>query len=280
MPDPVNLAFAFNLPPAEALAYFRAKGYRVNPDGWAAVEATAHAKAFTVARVAAVDVLQDLRDAVSRALAEGTTFAEFQQTLIPQLKAKGWWGKDPQTGAQLGSPHRLATIFRTNLQTSYMEGRWRGLMDHVDRRPWFQYVAILDSRTRPYHRLLNGKVFRYDDPFWTTHRPPISWNCRCRIRALADRDLARQNLTPESGAGRMSQYDVTAQGYPQPQASYHDPVSGREVRTDVGWGYDRNQGWTPPEGKYAPELRGLVGEIEAGEEALITASIERKKGGG
>lgn len=257
MPEPVNLAFAFTLTPAAALDYFRAKGYLINPDGWAAIEAETHAKAFTVARVAALDVLQDIKTAVDKALADGTTFEEFQQTLTPKLKAAGWWGKDA-SGVQLGSPHRLSTIFRTNLQTSYMEGRWQGLMDNVDDRPWFQYVAIIDSRTRPMHRLLNGKVFRYDDPFWQRIRPPISWNCRCRFRALSDADLQRKGITPESGAGRISQQDVMAQGYPQPQASYHDPVSGQEVRTDVGWGYDRNTGWTPDPARYDSDLRELL----------------------
>ena len=64
-----------------------------------------------------------------------------------------------------------------------MEGRWRGLMDNVENRPWIEYVAILDSRTRPGHRALNGKVFRYDD---------------------------------RSGAR-------IGQGYRQPQAGCHDP---------------------------------------------------------
>ena len=82
--------------------------------------------------------------------------------LIPKMKALGWWGKD-ERGVQLGSPHRLSTIFRTNAQTNYMEGRWRGLMENVDNRPCIEYVAILDSRTRPRHRPLNGKVFCCDD---------------------------------------------------------------------------------------------------------------------
>ena len=78
------------------------------------------------------------------------------------MQALGWWGKD-ERGVQLGSPHRLSTIFRTNAQTNYMEGRWRGLMENVDNRPCIEYVAILDSRTRPRHRPLNGKVFCCDD---------------------------------------------------------------------------------------------------------------------
>lgn len=257
MPEPVNLAFAFGLPPEKALEYFRAKGYQVNPDGWAAVQAAANAKAFTVARVASVDILQDIRTEIDKALANGTTFADFRRTLEPTLKAKGWWGKD-EKGVQLGSPHRLSNIFRTNTQVAYMEGRVRGLLENVDDRPWWKYQAVLDSRTRPAHRALSGKVFRYDDPFWKTHTPPLGWSCRCRIVALSDDNLEREGITPESGAGRMVYRDVDVQGYPQPQAGYRDPMTGEEVRTDVGWGHDRTQAWTPDTKAYQPDLAQII----------------------
>jgi hypothetical protein len=146
-----------------------------------------------------------------------------------------------------------------------MEGRWRGLMENVDNRPWIEYVAILDSRTRPGHRALNGKVFRYDDPFWRTHRPPLGWNCRCRIRALNDRDLERRGITPDQGEGNLKQYTPEAQGYRQPQAGYVDPRTGTETRTDIGWGYDRLEGWTPPPGRYDPGLRPLLERVTQAE---------------
>lgn len=94
----------------------------------------AHAKAFAVAKVARLDILQDIRNAVDRALADGTTF-DIRDNLTPLLKAKGWWGRDPVTGAQMGSPHRLETIYRTNLQTAYMAGRHKDFRENADDRP-------------------------------------------------------------------------------------------------------------------------------------------------
>ena len=95
------------------------------------------------------------------------------------LQTKGWWGRqenvDTDTGevsqVQLGSPWRLQTIYRTNLQTAYMAGRFQSQLENIDDRPYWQYVAILDGRTRPSHRAMNGKVFRYDDPFWGSFYP-------------------------------------------------------------------------------------------------------------
>ena len=43
------------------------------------------------------DVLQDIREAIDRALAEGRTFDQFREELTPLLKEKGWWGKAQMT---------------------------------------------------------------------------------------------------------------------------------------------------------------------------------------
>jgi hypothetical protein len=65
------------------------------------------------------------------------------------------------------------------------------------RRPYWQYIAVNDKRTRPAHRALNGLIFRADDPFWDTWFPPNGYRCRCGFRTLAERDLDRQDLKVE-----------------------------------------------------------------------------------
>ena len=109
---------------------------------------------------------------------------------------------------QLGSPRRLETIYRTNLQSAYMQGRWQQMVTNAKAAPWWRYVAILDGRTRPTHKALAGRVFRYDDPLWQTHFPPCGFNCRCRAVALTDRDLARLGIQPESSDGRIVKREV------------------------------------------------------------------------
>ena len=176
-----DLKYAFGLPPEKAVDYFKSKGYAFSWD-WQDTWQEAHAKAFTVAKVMRMDVLQDIRDALQKSLDEGTTFSQFKKELTPKLQANGWWGKKlvgDEEGAkqvQLGSPYRLNTIYRTNMQTAYMAGREQAQADNVQARPFWQYVAVLDARTRPSHRLLNGKVFRSDDPFWNTMYPPNGFN--------------------------------------------------------------------------------------------------------
>ncbi len=74
---------------------------------------------------------------------------------------------------QLGSPRRLALIYNVNTRVAYNAGRYTQMMNNTDTHPFWQYVAVMDSRTRPSHSTLNGLVFRYDDPFWKTL--PTQW---------------------------------------------------------------------------------------------------------
>ncbi len=56
----IDLSHAIGLPPAKAIEYFESKGYAMGFK-WQDVWAEAHARAFTVAGVMKVDVLQDVR---------------------------------------------------------------------------------------------------------------------------------------------------------------------------------------------------------------------------
>ncbi|MCD4501099.1 phage minor head protein [Chromobacterium vaccinii] len=269
----VDLAYCMKLPPENAIQYLKNKGHAITWD-WEELWQDAQAQAFTVAKVTRLDILQDIRDAVEKALAEGKTVAWFKKELTPVLKAKGWWGKqevlDEDTGevreVQLGSPRRLETIYRTNLQTAYMAGRWQTQIENVDDRPYWMYVAIRDSKTRPSHRALHGKVFRYDDPFWQSYYTPNGWGCRCRIVALSADDLEARGIQVESSAGRLGTALRTVSeqtGEQREVATFRtiDPVTRREVSVspDVGWSYNPGAAsWTPDLARYTGDLAELA----------------------
>ncbi|MFV2030292.1 phage minor head protein [Neisseria sp. S1] len=190
--NPEDIKAIFGLEPEAAVEYLKQKGVTVSWD-WQDMLDDAHATAFTVAKTAGMDVANDIYDAVVKAAENGLTLEQFNQQLPPVLQAKGWWGRvqtaNPDTGeaqtVQLGSPHRLKTIYLTNMQSAYMAGRYAEMMDSVDTHPYWQYVAINDSRTRESHRLLHGKVYEATDPVWNTMYPPLDFRCRCRVRPLS-----------------------------------------------------------------------------------------------
>ncbi len=245
-----HLRAAMALEPKDAVAYFRSKGYKIT-DQWQEMVPGAHATSFTVAKAMRMDILEDIRTGVDEALAEGLTEREFIKRLAPKLKAKGWWGKETwkdgqgeDRDVQLGSVHRLKTIFRANIGSAYMAGRYRRQLAAVNERPYWQYVAVMDSRTRPSHAILNGKVFRWDDPIWQYIYPPNGWGCRCLVRNITERRLRQEGLVAESGEDyvQLVQREIGVSRETGEVFTVEHPVitlpNGRSMSPDPGWGYN------------------------------------------
>lgn len=243
----VNLKTIFKLSPALAIKYFKNKNNKFSWD-WYELWQDAHKKSFTVAKVMREHILNDIKFALEDALAEGKTFKDFQKELKPILQKKGWWGEqivvDKKGNAeviQLGSVYRLKTIYSVNMQTAYQTGRYKTQMENVDNRPYWEYVAVMDASTRPEHAMLNGLIFRYDDPFWKSFYPPNGWRCRCRVNALSDYNMKNNNLLPNSSTGTLSEEMALVSkksGEYKPVTVYTDPLTGKKISPDVGWSHN------------------------------------------
>jgi len=193
------------LPPRDAIAYFRSKG--LTPSfAWQDVWQEEHARAFAVAKMANLELLEITRQAVDQALADGQTFEQFKAGLKPHLQAAGWWGRqemtDPLTGetkmVQLGSDRRLRTIFDMNVRTARAHGNWQRIERSKRAFPYLMYIAVGgrsgDGRTRLQHREWHGTCLPVDDPWWDTHYPPCGWNCRCATQSLTRRMMETRGL--------------------------------------------------------------------------------------
>lgn len=216
-----DIGHSISLPPEDAIRFLQAKGAQVTGN-WTEWLDGQHARAVTVANVAKLDVLQDIQTSLGKALKDGQTLQQWKDGLIPELQRKGWWRREGTT-AQLQAagrvdaegviakgltPHRLKTIYQTNMQSAYMAGRYAQMIEQAEERPYWQYVAILDSKTRPAHRALNGKVFRYDDAGWGVFYPPNGFNCRCRVRNFTPSDIERRQIPVGSTEGKLRQVQV------------------------------------------------------------------------
>ena len=270
----LDLTYLFGLPPEKAIEYLKGKGFAISFD-WHEMLDSVHAREFTVAKAARLDVLQTIRDALVKSLNDGETFRTFQQQLTPELQKLGWWGRqevlNEATGelrnVQLGSAYRLRTIYEANLQSAYSAGRWQGQFKNRVARPMLQYIAVLDGRTRPAHRALHGTIAPIDSPFWRYFYPPNGWRCRCRVRALAQ-DQAVTMVKNGQGIWvqdkGLSFNDVLIPGTNNETArvavyqGIDDFGKGFTVSPDLGWsnnpGLDR---WQPQLGKYDPAIRSL-----------------------
>ena len=211
-----TLALNLTLPPKDAVAFFDAKGNALTWS-WLDMLREDHDLAFTVAKATSDEVLGAIRTQVAKAINQGQTFAEFKRTLKPTLQDLGWWGRqevlDGDTGelttVQLGSDRRLRTIYSTNIQTAYMAGRYKRMVSNAVDRPFWKYVAIMDGRTRPKHRELNGKVFRWDDPIWRVIYPPNGFGCRCRVVAMTEDEFKASGIELSNSDGMIVTRTVT-----------------------------------------------------------------------
>lgn len=252
-----ELSAIFKKAPKEAARYLAQKR-RQPSEGWETVSAQAHQHAFTVAQTTGFDVLGDIKDALARARDEGWSVKQFQDNLKPMLQAKGWWGKaiDPDTGEILrtypnsskpvryGSSARLRLVYDTNMATSYAAGRRERQLATAKLFPYWRYVAVMDGRTRPTHRRLNGQVWPADHPLWTVNYPPQGFRCRCTVQALRQADIDRAGLRVQDSAGDFVERQV--------------PVnSGRDLMTVRGWkARDGREFWPDPGFDTAPGALG------------------------
>ena len=242
----VELKALFKLTPAMAVKYLRNKKNAFSWD-WYDLWQEAHNKSFTIAKAMREDILNDIRSALDKSLSEGKTFQEFQKELKPTLQKKGWWGEvvivDKDGTAekvQLGSMHRLKTIYSVNMQSAYQTGRYNTQLENVDNRPYWEYVAVMDASTRPEHAMLNGLIYRYDDPFWNSFYPPNGWRCRCRVNALSEYNIKNRNFTVSSSDGQLSQEMRLVSkktGELKPVTVYTDNLTGKRIAPDVGWSH-------------------------------------------
>lgn len=258
------------LPPEEAVQYFQQKGFAVGFD-YRDVWQAQHQAAFTVAKVMQLDLLQDIRAEVDRALAEGTTLRDFQQRLTPTLQAKGWWGRkeqlDPLTGntseVQLGSPRRLKTIYDINLRTAHSEGQWERIQARKDAFPYLEYDGNNSEHPRLDHSGWDGLTLPVDHPFWLAHFPVKAYGCKCRAIPRTGRQVERSGKT----IGPAPKV---------PSEPYVNPRTGEVQQIPAGVHPSFHY---PPGGRRAGLARHLVEKLEAAPPAVTKASIADLVGG-
>lgn len=186
MPDQLPQPTPFAVNPEEAIRFLRDK-LRMPTATWTDLWQEMHARAFVVAGAQSDALLADFHDAVTRALSEGRTLAQFRDDFDRIVAAHGWSYKGSRGW-------RSAVIFNTNLRMAYATGQWKRIERVKAQRPYLRYVAVMDNRTRPLHRAWHNTVLPVDHPWWDENFPPNGWNCRCSIHQLSERDLKRLGL--------------------------------------------------------------------------------------
>ncbi len=222
-----GMAAVFRRPFAEQVAFFRNKLGRLVPTSrWDDLSHAAHDRAFAVAGAMKADLLADLAAAVDRAITEGKGLEAFRKEFMATIERRGWKGFTGDETARRRA-WRTRIIYTTNAATSYAAGRNAQLAEAG--YPFLVYRHN-DSvaHPRPLHVSWDGLTLPAGHEFWSTHKPPNGWGCRCYLVGARSAEGARRlggepDKTPPSGWDQI------------------DAKTGAPVGIDQGWGYAPGQ---------------------------------------
>lgn len=193
---------ATSLPFGEQIAFFRRK-LNLPTSAWTDVYTREHDYAFVVAGANRDALVQDFRQAVEKAIADGATLEDFRKDFDRIVASHGW-------SYNGGRNWRSRVIYETNLRSSYMAGRYEQLQQVKATRPYWQYLhSDAVEHPRPEHQAWNGLVLHADDPWWQQHFPINAWGCQCSVRALNERDLKRLGKSGPDQAPAVVMQTVT-----------------------------------------------------------------------
>ena len=171
-------------PNQAAADYIRGKAV-ADPKNFGALPDQLKQRAFTVAGIEQMDVLRRLRDATAR-LPEGASWDEAKRDLAREISP--FIGSGDAKADAAAAKRRADFMLRTHGFQAYAVSRHQQQMSVSKDFPYWKYETVGDSRVRPGHAALDGKVLRADDPWWKTHYPPWDWGCRCIVVALDEED--------------------------------------------------------------------------------------------
>jgi SPP1 gp7 family putative phage head morphogenesis protein len=186
------------------------------------------ARSFWLANQWDTQFVGAMKGSLEKAMAEGTSFADWAKQAQGIINGYGGGIRLHGTGPDgKVAPWYADLVFRNATQGAFAGGRYTAMFssERVHFAPYVQYRAILDARTRPEHRALNGRVFRKDDPTARRFFPPSAHNCRCYLIDMDETDF-------EDGGHQLTR-GVDAAGIPIPGGS------GTVGWPAAGWDVDR-----------------------------------------
>lgn len=148
-------------------------------------------QAFTTAAVQDARIRTRVQAALAGNLRRGENKEDFRKVIDAEFD---------KAGLTRLHPHQIDNIYYTNTSLAFGAGQMARMTEVSDDFPYWKYSATLDSKTRPDHARLHGKIFRMGDyQFY----PPLGFRCRCTAIPLTARQAGRllESATPlESGS--------------------------------------------------------------------------------
>lgn len=127
-----NVAFKIGQTPEQAVEFLRQKKMLAAKVFIKDLKESALARAATIARLSSAEMTKDIYQSLETAMREGKPLHQWKKELVGEFERKGWLAEhdkkiskgidgkllaDPKTGEYFGTPRRLNTIYRVNMQS-------------------------------------------------------------------------------------------------------------------------------------------------------------------
>lgn len=160
----------------------------VTPSDYKKLSAHIKQQAFTVGRLAQLDMIKRAKDVYLKAID-----AEKVGDIGAFIKEMAT--VDPSAAGMVGY---YQMVYRTNIQSDYNAAKAWSMDD--DPPEFLQFVAIEDERTSDICSARAGIVLPYTDPFWDNNWPPLHYNCRSTVREIDNEEAEAMGLIKDGKA--------------------------------------------------------------------------------
>ncbi len=183
---------SFQLQFQEQIEYLRQKT-NLPKQSYKDITSRQHDRAFVVAGVMKMDLLNDLHNAVNKAVADGQSFQDFQNNFDDIIGKHGWLNDEDEKY----KAWRARIIYKTNLSTSHAAGRYKQMTtpEMLKLRPYWRYRHNTIENPRIQHEKWNNLVLLATDPFWKVNYTPNGYGCNCTVDAINERQLRAMGKT-------------------------------------------------------------------------------------
>lgn len=182
--------------------------------------------AFTVSGYTELQILEEFKVELLKAIENGTTMEQFKSNMNTFLEEKGYKGM---------LPYKADIIFRTNMLTAFSVGHYESMTDKtvIKARPYWMYQTAGDGHVREEHQAMDGKVFEATDSIWNTWYPPNGYKCRCTVVSLSPEDVKRKGLDIENDYPRILDMDTGELKPIMPDKGFETNPAKKDFKPDL-----------------------------------------------
>lgn len=170
--------------------YSESAGGFTSPDDYATFQADFWWKSFT----------DGMKNTMTRTFAAGfeagQSLGDMQASFQKEMTKYGPMKFTDKIGRDRPDWYEFNRQYRNAASSCYNTARWeQGQSARVV--IGYRWVAVLDDRTRPEHRALDGAVFAKSDPRTATYKPPVDQCCRCTLDYVYDWEQVKWSDYPD-----------------------------------------------------------------------------------